>query len=166
MHLFVFPSRRRKTALSSSPVLLCCVVSWQAAVLRVLSCPRCCLSALLLSFGKLFCFPSPCPLCGTRSAHGLLFIAEKPHNETSLRNHTDMYSGESTLASGDLHGLTPFCLTRLIPRANRAASGRVRSVACPSSVPTHPCVCPCPRDQRAKQRQSPLKFSQFQIFEF
>lgn len=112
------------------PLLYCCVMLFvpEGGCAELLLCPRCPLS-YHLCFGKLFCFlcpVPPCPLCGPRSAHGLLFIAEKPHNETSLRNHTDMYSGESMLASGGLPGLTPFCLTRLISHANRASAPRLR----------------------------------------
>lgn len=103
----------------SFPLLYCCVVLFvvegscaQSAFVSLLLPVR-----IALVFWEVILFSVPCPppphrlsprpLCGTGYAHSLLFIAEKPHNETSLRNHTDMYSGESTLASGDLHDLTP-----------------------------------------------------------
>ncbi|NWQ82676.1 NFASC protein, partial [Columbina picui] len=90
------------------PLLYCCVMLFvlegscaQGASISLLSPVRSCV------WGNYFVFcPPPHRLSPAPYAHGLLFIAEKPHNETSLRNHTDMYSGESTLASGHLHNLT------------------------------------------------------------
>lgn len=114
-YLTVSPFLRRKTSFFSSPMLLCYV----AVCLPRQPCSECLsiASAAALSpcwgrgSGPRVTLPrAPAhrrTLRATRYAHALLFIAEKPHNETSLRNHTDMYSGESTLASGAPHVLTP-----------------------------------------------------------
>lgn len=75
-----------------------------------------CVVRLCLPFGSLPSIMSSvtqCMLCCLWCAHVLLFITEHPHNESSFRKDTAIYSGESTLTSGEHHVLTPPYLTWL-----------------------------------------------------